>query len=336
MGNNRKNLLLLLVAFAVLLFSLNDRLQAADNFWESIEEATGSGEGQTAVPSSLEHAATAADQGQYPGLSRVTGGSEIKDAYKPSRNKYVDAMNKYTSLIMEGASSAAILAAYDTYQQSYDDYVATVCGYGTATGTGTGTGTGTASGTAGLKAEISATYGISATDGKDETYPSGEHWTAGIWSESELVTLKELLAKFPEVFSSKTKTIYRTGKFYEKDGSEATDTMGFFNPQDRTVHIMDHPWARGATYAQGTMAHEMTHAFQAECPDVMASWKTQFWPSGTTPKSPSPTEYGNSQPTEDMAESVMTYVQNGTSMKTSNAERYEFIKTNVMGGKEFQ
>jgi hypothetical protein len=84
----------------------------------------------------------------------------------------------------------------------------------------------------------------------------------------------------------------------------------------------------------GTTVHEMTHAFQNKNLAIERQWETQFW-NGNSPKSSSVSDYGNTNASEDMAESVREYWQNGAAMKSSQPERYQFVKQFVMGGKEY-
>ena len=84
----------------------------------------------------------------------------------------------------------------------------------------------------------------------------------------------------------------------------------------------------------GILVHEMTHAFQNQHKDIEAAWKAQFW-NGKSPKSSSVSDYGNTIDYEDMAESVRVYYMEGPTMKANFPDRYEFIKTRIMGGKEF-
>lgn len=109
-----------------------------------------------------------------------------------------------------------------------------------------------------------------------------------------------------------------------------------------------------------TLVHEMTHCLQHKdfdeentvYNDVTRAWEETFWPGGNI-KGQSVSSYGNTKFQEDMAECVAMYVAGGVILKDENGteyfktnspfvssskmdiERYNFIKNNIMGGKEF-
>jgi hypothetical protein len=94
---------------------------------------------------------------------------------------------------------------------------------------------------------------------------------------------------------------------------------------------------------QHTLVHEMTHCLQFTYPDLEKTWKEKFWPGGKI-TGDCPTAYGRTIDYEDMAESVACYwlggnIENGsftTAYGTKmDMERYNFIKTYIMSGKEF-
>jgi len=103
----------------------------------------------------------------------------------------------------------------------------------------------------------------------------------------------------------------------------------------------------------GILAHEMTHAYQ-NCGEVIqpnvynctrnTSWmKATDWLClpflGCQNSKPEeiPTAYAKKMmdPLEDMAESVRLYYENPQELKTISPARYDFVKNNIMCGKEF-
>lgn len=174
----------------------------------------------------------------------------------------------------------------------------------------------TGTGIAGLKAEMRGKYGIEARDGDAQ------------WSERQLEEANKVLASLPECFRSHTKSIQRDGVYRGMTG-----VLGYVQMGIPTVHMMNGS-CRDGTF-QGTLVHEMTHTWQANNSALTNQWQRQFWPNGRTPSPSSVSSYGNTQPVEDMAESVRVYWQNGPAMKKSQPARYEWIKNNIMGGQEF-
>ncbi|MBI3038301.1 hypothetical protein HYY75_04495 [bacterium] len=79
----------------------------------------------------------------------------------------------------------------------------------------------------------------------------------------------------------------------------------------------------------------MTHAWQDKNSGAMEDWKRQFWNGESSPKTSSVSDYGNTNPYEDMSESVKEYYLHGTQMKSSDPKRYNFIKQKIMRGKEY-
>lgn len=185
----------------------------------------------------------------------------------------------------------------------------------TTTTQSTTTTTTDTSSAAGLKAEMKAKYGISATDGD-----------GAAWSQRQLEEANKVLATLPASFRSNTKSIQRDASYM------SAGVLGYVRMGIPTVHIMN-----SACYDktfQGTLVHEMTHTFQASNMHITNAWQSQFWASGR-PNPPSVSSYGNTQAVEDFAESVRTYWQNGAAMKKSQPARYEFIRKHVMGGTEY-
>ncbi|MBF0544252.1 MAG: hypothetical protein HQM08_07460 [Candidatus Riflebacteria bacterium] len=170
---------------------------------------------------------------------------------------------------------------------------------------------------AGLKAKISSKYGINALDG------DGSKWT-----EAQLTIADKVFASLPNAFVKCTKTVQRDAVFM------SPNVLGYVKMGIPTVHLLN----SSVSYDfQGTLVHEMTHCFQASNSQIATAWQNKFWPSGQMagPKPPSVSSYGNTQPLEDMAESVRVYWNSGATMKAQQPDRYNFIKNNVMSGREF-
>ncbi len=177
-------------------------------------------------------------------------------------------------------------------------------------------GTTDGQGVAGLKAEMSAKYGIKAVDGD-----------GAVWSQRQLEEANKVLSTLPEEFRKCTKNIQRDAMFH------SPNVLGYVQMGIPTVHLLNSCCQMGTF--QGTLVHEMTHTFQAYHPDITRMWQQTFWANGRSPSPPSVSGYGNTQPVEDMAESVRQYWQAGSYMKQTNPQRYEFVKKYIMGGKEF-
>jgi hypothetical protein len=168
------------------------------------------------------------------------------------------------------------------------------------------------------KAFMRQQFGITAKDGD-----------GAVWSEAQLKAANAVLAKLPPHFRSFTKTITRD-RMYRN-----ANVLGYVRMGIPEVHLTNSACKEGTF--QGTLVHEMVHTFQAENPTITRSWEKTFWPLGkfVGPIPRSVSSYGNTQPLEDMAESVRMYYQSGARMKQEQPKRYEFIKTHVMSGREF-
>lgn len=172
-------------------------------------------------------------------------------------------------------------------------------------------------------------FGIKATDGDVA------------WSKGQVDAIAEVLEKLPSFFSKWTKEIKRESVFkHPYTGQIMRGVLGYVrSDRPSTVNLMNLA-AMGSSLAaaksgfQGTFVHEATHTFQHGNPDVTNAWKQTFWPGGRE-KSRSVSGYGDTQPVEDMAESVRVYFQQGARMKSSHPDRYEFIRKYVMNGQEF-
>ncbi|MBF0408831.1 MAG: hypothetical protein HQM10_15900 [Candidatus Riflebacteria bacterium] len=94
---------------------------------------------------------------------------------------------------------------------------------------------------------------------------------------------------------------------------------------------------------KGLVVHELAHALHYTHEDVLNKFVQVFWPgavlttTGTNkthtwtgaPKSPSVSDYGNSMPPEDFAESARLFWEDPEKMKKEFPDRYKFMKDNV-------
>lgn len=169
---------------------------------------------------------------------------------------------------------------------------------------------------AGLQAEIRSKFGIDCRNGD----------SARGWSVKQLQAARDVFAKLPKAFYGHCKSVVRDG-VYRSPG-----VLGYVQMGIPTVHMMDSSTYEGTF--QGTLVHEMAHTWQANNGALTREWQSRWWSSGR-PNPSSVSSYGNTQPVEDMAESVRQYFQAGSRMKQSHPDRYEWIKRNVMAGVEF-
>jgi len=154
--------------------------------------------------------------------------------------------------------------------------------------------------------------------------------TQAPWTQSQMQMVYNVLKKLPATFRSASKEI-------RKAMPPHPGVLGYCS--SRYPHRTNLCGERGTN--AGTLVHEMTHNFQYTHPDIMNKWAKTFWGprasmrSRGVPKSSSVSRYGNTNPAEDMAESVRVYVTYGKRMKQRYPERYEFIKKYIMNGVEF-
>jgi len=146
-------------------------------------------------------------------------------------------------------------------------------------------------------------------------------------SKRKLEALYKTLSQLPESFRSRTDKI----SYHNIDSNVA----GYVWIPKKTVHLN----ASASLY--GTLIHEMTHTWQGGNRALSDKWSSQFWGrrSAFNQKggkgSGSVTSYGNTNPLEDMAESVRFYATNPINMKRTHPNRYAFITNNIMNGAEY-
>lgn len=238
----------------------------------------------------------------------------------------------------------------------------TTTGTGTGTTTDTGAGTGTATNTGTNtdvdpiqkhKDEIKDKYGIEVANGD-----------GAAWSEGQLNAAEEAFSQLPAKYMSFTEKVVR-----DKQGPKGApaSARGYVQPPYPVVHMLDPAtvisddlyrnlqklYGRDPTEAeqlfqikkgfQKTLVHEMGHCFHIANEDKFDTWKKLFWPKGVI-KGSSVSTYGGTMPEEDFAETCAYYFLGGKIVgnyfMASNGgkidiDRYNFIKNNVMSGKEF-
>ena len=183
-------------------------------------------------------------------------------------------------------------------------------------------------GSSGLTAaDIKSKYGLDITDAAYERDQWGDIFTAGSWKADEIDTLDSVLSTLPSEFISCTGGIARNTKVLFGGNDER---VGYYDDIKNVVHIEDLPTSE----FKRTVLHEMCHAFQNKNSAIQDEWTAQFWSNGK-PKTTSVTDYGNTNEAEDMAESVAEYWCNGPALKAQDPERYEFVKSKILGGKEY-
>ncbi len=160
-----------------------------------------------------------------------------------------------------------------------------------------------------LVAEIRSKFGVSMRDG------------SGSWSVASLQATYKALSVLPPSFRKWNRTMTMEGY---RGGLLGLGEVGGGN-------LWIYSGATRGSSGIRTIIHEMTHNYQGNS-RVTQAWRSQFWGRNRTS---SPTDYGNTNYLEDMAESVSLYYTNGAWLKRRDPARYEFVKTNIMEGKEF-
>lgn len=199
---------------------------------------------------------------------------------------------------------------------------------GTSTGSGGSSGS-TGDGSAeGLAGEIRSQFGITLRNGPHENIGGGFSCTAGQWSASELRQMRDVLARLPAGFRRCTTVIQSNGRIY----GPRFECAGLYDPATGLMRISKTCLADGSF--RGTLVHEMTHAFQRSNPNIEQQWTRLFW-AGNRPRTSSISDYGNTNPAEDMAECVRVYFEDSATLRAQDPARYNFIKQYIMSGQEY-
>lgn len=153
----------------------------------------------------------------------------------------------------------------------------------------------------------------------------------GKWTLEEIRGVYETLQKMPPEFRRHTKVIQR-----DAESERAEGYVTSYVPWK--IHLCGTPY-----YIKETLVHEMTHCYQFANLHTTNEWNRQFFGSrigylsrAGKAKTSSVTEYGDTNSLEDSAESVREYFENPKIMKEKYPDRYEFVKTRIMGGVEFK
>lgn len=170
----------------------------------------------------------------------------------------------------------------------------------------------------------------------------------------QLIRLKEVLDMLPSVFVESL--------FCDKVRFDAsTSFAGLYDQIEGDIVIDDD--VKQKMYdllswqpMEEVFVHELTHAYQwgyMSLPrsgsndwalvydnEPMKSWnEITGWEMGVSgwknnDLESSPTEYGKTNPVEDMAESVLYYVYHNEKLREASSDRYDYIKDNVFNGWE--
>lgn len=217
--------------------------------------------------------------------------------------------------------------------------------------------------------QIKEKYKIPITDtnlcGKGGDPACGENTP---WTFQEVAGMQVLLDDLPACFINHLNLKGITGRLDGQSGSEgkfqedlknqcctkdalAITSFEFgkigFCGDNYKIKLEGQKTAGGIT---GVLAHELTHAYQGgdatsknaySSPTVHKFMAATGWLSclpviGCFPvPSDTATDYGNTNPLEDMAESTRLYYENPNLLKERSLRRYNFVKDQLMCGKEF-
>ncbi|MBF0409007.1 MAG: hypothetical protein HQM10_16790 [Candidatus Riflebacteria bacterium] len=161
------------------------------------------------------------------------------------------------------------------------------------------------------------------------------------WLNNELVWVEEVLQTLPAQFVQCTSVVGRersmgsptilgqTKTNSECDRNVLSGECSYDLPE---IMIMDIA-CRNSEEFKATLVHEMAHNYVAKAnhSNIQDAWDNQFW-NGNQPRTPSATDYGNTNSQEDLAESVSQYWANPEILSKNNPERYEFIKKYILSG----
>lgn len=199
-----------------------------------------------------------------------------------------------------------------------------------------------------FKLEIKVKYGISLLE------------NGSAWNELQLRLSEKVFSSLPDSFLRCTQSIVREPL---PPHGKSQRIAAYVRMPQKKIHILDLGVSMPEQYRiafekvnkrppknkevigyiadkyPGYLVHEMTHCFQNANPSVLNAWKKLF------DYTESPTKYGKNNHLEDMAESVRLYWSGGRIYKNEfvadsgdvmDIERYNFIKENIMRGREYR
>jgi len=213
---------------------------------------------------------------------------------------------------------------------------------GTGSGTGSGTGTGTYVDCNTLKAAIKSTHNIEMIDGKG--IATTHYWTSlstGTWSLDELKYVKEVLDILPASFTECTTGMVRYGYHY-KYGSYSPPILKQKTVVSGGVQLTNLAFdytddiPHDALNGYDSIIEAMAYVYIDRHQSLKDAYSNQFWKDGQAIAPIPDVDKASSVSREwDFCKAVVFYVCKAAYMKQNHPERYEFIKTKVMGGKEY-
>jgi hypothetical protein len=111
------------------------------------------------------------------------------------------------------------------------------------------------------------------------------------------------------------------------------------------IHAMQYQKDASSTYSNASASPLVQNYMDATRPKVGAGithngWayygEKKGWMLYSDPGDLPPTNYGKTNPMEDMSESAMMYVYDPQKLQASSPQRYDFIKTQMFGGVEYE
>lgn len=154
------------------------------------------------------------------------------------------------------------------------------------------------------------------------------------WSHEELLQLYTTLYHLPRSFVKHCNALQRVGiAFGQKN------ILGYmYWSQPKQIYIAQS--AFNYRVFPDTVVHEMAHSFTARTPGFETTWRDSLYSKTKhdvyISNEKFPTAYAASSVREDIAESISCYVMQGARLKSTSPSRYEYLKNNVFGGREYR
>jgi len=176
------------------------------------------------------------------------------------------------------------------------------------------------------------------------------------FTDKETKKIQEVLNKYQRLLKCKKQQLQQIGRTNKaitknKAGCVAeTDTMGEWFKDNGTIVLTDSAstgsdFKDSAKQFRGTVAHEMSHAMMNNfdprtCKSYtnyrknplmkeymkVAGWNVTGTTLTETATDKAPTNYGKTNPKEDLAEATMLYLYEPETLKSRSPKRYKFIK----------